>query len=202
MFFTLVPAESTSSVQPSTTSTPSPVTISTTQPTLQPTPIQAGLSPVYSDSNLNPHTRGIIAGAVAAAFFVVVTIGTAIIVVAVLIARRKPKKQVNQESYMIGNLAYETSQTSETPRYSDYHAYDYPQPYLQSSEEGKTIDAQAAKPSTEARPCTTYIMNMAAQRNEAYGTSLNLLLLLLLLLLCLQDTITKDYTESLIDGKR
>ena len=158
------------------TSTPSLITISTTNSTIQPTPIQAGLSPVYSDSNPNPHTTGIIAGAVAAAILVVAITGTAIAVIAAIIACKKPKNQVNHDSYMIGNLAYETSQPSETPRYSDYHAYDYPQPYLQlrtCSEEGKTIDTQKAKASTEARPCTTYIMNMAAQRNEAYGASLN-----------------------------
>ena len=157
-------------------STPSLITISTTKPTLQPTPIQAGLSPVYSDSNLNPHTTGIIAGAVAAVILLVAITGTVLAVVAVVIARRKAKKPVNHDSYMIGNLAYETSQPSETPRYSDYHAYDYPQPYLQllsPNEEGKTIDDQKAKASTEARPYTTYIMNMATQRNEAYGTSLN-----------------------------
>ena len=160
------------------TDTPSLITIRTTKPTLQPTPIQAGLSPVYSDSNLNPHTAGIIAGAVAAVILVVAITGTVFAVVAVVIARRKAKKPANHDSYMIGNLAYETShgQPSETPRYSDYHAYDYSQPYLQllsPNEEGKTIDDQKAKASTEARPCTTYIMNMAAQRNEAYGTSLN-----------------------------
>ena len=173
----LVPAESTSTtIQPSMTSTASLITISTTKSTLQPTPIQAGLSPVYSHTNTNPHTTGIIAGAIVAAIFVLVIISTAIFVVVVLIARRKPKKQVNQDSDMIGNLAYETSQRSDTPRYSDYHAYDYPQLYpqlLSPSEEGKVIDTQEAKASTETRPCTTYIMNMAAQRNEAYGTSLN-----------------------------
>ena len=99
--------------------------------------------------------------------------------IAVIIARKKAKNQVNHDNYMVGNLAYETSQTSDTPRYSDYHVYDYPQQYLQlvsPSEEGKTTDAQKATVSSSTkgvRPSTTYIMNMATQRNEAYGASLN-----------------------------
>ena len=151
-----------------------------TKPTLQPTPIQAGLSPVNSDSNLNLHTTEIISGAVAAAFLVVVITGIIIAgVIAVIIAHKKAKNQVSHDNYMVGNLAYETSQTSDTPRYSDYHVYDYPQQYLQlvsPSEEGKTTDAQKATVSSSTkgvRPSTTYIMNMATQRNEAYGASLN-----------------------------
>ena len=131
---------------------------------------------MYSNSNPNPHTIGIITGCVITAILLVTITGTIIAVVAAVIARKKPKNQVNHDSYMIGNLTYETSLPNETPRYSEYHAYDYPQTYLQllsPSDEGKTINTQKAKGITEARPCTMYIMNMAAQRNEAYGASLN-----------------------------
>ena len=182
MFFTFsVPVEPTSSlvyttIQPSMASTTA--VIKGTESILQPTPIQAGLSPVHSNSNLNPRTTGIITGSVIAAILVVVIIGTVIVAIAANFVRRKPKKQVDHDSYMIDNLAYETSLPNPTTRYSEYHTYEYPRPYLQllGPDEDKTTDAQKAKvttSTTEGRPCTTYIMNMAAQRNEAYGASLN-----------------------------
>lgn len=139
-----------------------------------PTPqVQSSLTYV----NSYPNTIGIIVGVILVVV-VVVTLTTVIVVLAIRTIRKKNKKYLNRGASMIGNAAYNgTTFENLNARYSTHTGgtYEYAKHGVQNGHKNTEVHAAAAMTINEleasCRPSTVYIMSMAAQRNEAYGTA-------------------------------